>query len=518
MKLHAIRNQSSGLSFSYLFLEQMLESQILTEAAGSRLGSLISASLAKIQNFLAPGVTGHLDALLSFIAPKGGGLKRVQELVAQSKQIEGDITQNDDWWRDIFRATGIQDPSAQHNIRTKITEQFPINPQPQPEAPQQQQAPQPQKGASRLRSLGTYLNGVSERFRQGFSEAVAVNILKGLIPEHFGYSSLKYATRNLLRRQGMLQVDPDDWLKRFMKTISNAEPKPIAEGIGDFLRGARHFLTNPQYSSDKLDQSAQNSRNQHAAKLAVQMIFDHLNREMTARLRVAGLTMKDLHDAINFWNKLNAKYQQGSRDPRLLEALKEQYQNKIKPIVVALYPEINSSSFGESREIVLQTMREDSDKNFFSYDDLSSDMWRKKIKEQQKTNKINFDLENDEEVAHREIVIDQDTWEFSSCKFKCALYSAGGDWESPVLYFRCQLVDGYAKGVSHYGDSHFIIIPNKEQGNGHLMKTKKGLSAPDQDGPDTDIKPNESQAWKFLKTKLKEMVEEEITDVRKENA
>ena len=163
----------------------------------------------------------------------------------------------------------------------------------------------------------------------------------------------------------------------------------------------------------------------------------------------------------------------------------------------------------------LRQIHEDKKKEFFDYSELSNDMWRKAVHDEQESVGINFDLENDYDIAQREIVIDQDQWEFTKCKFACELHSAGGDWESPVLYFRCQLKDGYAKrnGKSIYShNSHFIYIPGENDGNHHLEKTKDGWTAPDSD---KSKKPDEQKAWTALKTHLKQLVDAEIEDVKK---
>jgi hypothetical protein len=76
------------------------------------------------------------------------------------------------------------------------------------------------------------------------------------------------------------------------------------------------------------------------------------------------------------------------------------------------------------------------DKGFFTYVDLANTKWRELVHEAKKTFNVNFDLENDSPMVQREIVIPQDEWEFTKCRFKCEMRSAGGDWEVPARYFR----------------------------------------------------------------------------------
>lgn len=163
-----------------------------------------------------------------------------------------------------------------------------------------------------------------------------------------------------------------------------------------------------------------------------------------------------------------------------------------------------------------ELIAEKRDKHFFDYKDLSNDMWRDKVKEAQDKYGVHFDLENDYDVAQREIEVDQDEWEhFSKVKFRCELFSAGGDWENPVLYFRCQLFKGYARDLSQ-GD-HFIYIPSQGEGNTSLVKGKDGWHASDNsDTTKDESKPNQYKAWQGLKKYLQKLVKDKIAENRKD--
>mgnify|MGYP001767142696 CR=1 FL=1 len=148
-----------------------------------------------------------------------------------------------------------------------------------------------------------------------------------------------------------------------------------------------------------------------------------------------------------------------------------------------------------------------------------------------------FDLENDYPVkSQRVIVIPQNQWSPTECKFKCEMYSAGGDWEIPVRYFRIQIVSGYcyddsyvpkegetySSGRNSSMNSHFIFIPGKKQGNYHLVpidkKGERHWSAPDNNQyyKDIDPKANERDCWKAVEDYLKEMVNKEIEHLHQE--
>ena len=160
------------------------------------------------------------------------------------------------------------------------------------------------------------------------------------------------------------------------------------------------------------------------------------------------------------------------------------------------------------------------DRSFFSYDEMTKDMWYDKVREAMKKFKVSFDLENNETTKQqREIVIPQKEWDFTKCKFKCEMYSAGGDWENPVNYFRCQLVDGYAFDMSKHGNSHCVYIPGKKEGNYHLVPRKDGWGAPNNDREHVkgiDAEKNDKDCWKSLEKYLKSLVDLKIEKVKSE--
>jgi len=165
-------------------------------------------------------------------------------------------------------------------------------------------------------------------------------------------------------------------------------------------------------------------------------------------------------------------------------------------------------------------------KNFFHYEYwLSRNLWNDKVHEAMKTFGVFFDLENnDTNKEQRNITIPQDRWEHSKCKFRCEMWVAGGDWEYPVHYFRCQLADGYAYELRQYGDPFFIFIPNKEEGNSHLVEIDKGKNKGDfrapHDGekeydPKVDKNPSKRKCWESLNKYLKKLVDMEIEKNKK---
>lgn len=173
------------------------------------------------------------------------------------------------------------------------------------------------------------------------------------------------------------------------------------------------------------------------------------------------------------------------------------------------------------------------DPHFFNYGQIASRMWRDITVQAKKDFKVWFDQENDDVYRQQEriIIIPQNQWEHTECKFKCRLHQAGGDWENPVFYFRCQLVSGYAghivngiyKSLTQYSGENngcFIFIPGKTQGNYSLVPGRKDgeWKASDDDTHKNGIDPENSDrdCWKSLKEYLVKMVQMEIDKIQED--
>lgn len=105
-------------------------------------------------------------------------------------------------------------------------------------------------------------------------------------------------------------------------------------------------------------------------------------------------------------------------------------------------------------------------KKDFEYHREHRSLWRVLVKEEQKRCGISFDLENDDPIASREIKLDYSNRADGEQKVFAQLCVAGGDWECPIYYFRCQLFTRMEKGKGQYSDSlKFVIIPEKYNPN-----------------------------------------------------
>ena len=133
----------------------------------------------------------------------------------------------------------------------------------------------------------------------------------------------------------------------------------------------------------------------------------------------------------------------------------------------------------------------------FSYGREIDNLWRKMLQAEQDRVNISFDLENNDgyDIKTKDLKYTNNDDQY---RIVARISWAGGDWESPVCYFRCQ----YEKRSCFKRDGSWgkwqselktIIIPEKN--NANLTKDKDGLVAKQsEDGNHTkDI--NEKKLW-----------------------
>lgn len=132
------------------------------------------------------------------------------------------------------------------------------------------------------------------------------------------------------------------------------------------------------------------------------------------------------------------------------------------------------------------------------------------IRDTKSNQAVTFDLENDEPVGdYQEFTHAPKEWE-PSVKILYRLYSAGGDWETPVLYFRCQVVEGSVKGLDKKRAGCFCYIPKKSEGNRTLWKDGKGWHASDDDQHQTTEVNDKELAEVSLKRYLDKLVKGKV--------
>ena len=181
--------------------------------------------------------------------------------------------------------------------------------------------------------------------------------------------------------------------------------------------------------------------------------------------------------------------------------------------------------------IALMIAKNKLDKEFFNYPDHIKEIWNDLFTNANKEYNIIFNRENDYPIKQRKIKFDNprtnnDIW--PSYKFDCELWAAGGDWEYPTYYFRCQAKGKRTPPMSdvfgYSSDSLFVFYPSKEEGNLHLIKGKntKGetiWSPPhNSEVAEKDVsEKDEKKCWEALNKYLQGLIKKDV-DAHKEAA
>jgi hypothetical protein len=144
----------------------------------------------------------------------------------------------------------------------------------------------------------------------------------------------------------------------------------------------------------------------------------------------------------------------------------------------------------------------------FDYGYLARDRWHDIVREYMEPAGISFDLENDDAIA------DGFKLTVAGARFACEPRAGCGDWQAPVLYYRCQLlkrpsgveVKPHGIEVSPYDDSFFAFFPGPDEGNVNLVEGKKKLVPTDGNAEYEEV--DERKGRKALRAFLESCLEE----------
>ncbi len=148
-------------------------------------------------------------------------------------------------------------------------------------------------------------------------------------------------------------------------------------------------------------------------------------------------------------------------------------------------------------------------KHDFDFGKERKTLWNKMLNEEMDRRDIHFDLENDDSVGDIKRIglgitgrggLDDKEYAVFAC-----MYTAGGDWENPIVYFRCELAIGTRR------DHKFIFIPSYEEGNENLFEEDGKWHAQDSNSADWS-KRDEPRLWKALKEYAIEVTKRDKAD------
>ena len=94
----------------------------------------------------------------------------------------------------------------------------------------------------------------------------------------------------------------------------------------------------------------------------------------------------------------------------------------------------------------ISSVKKDKKKEIFNYSSVTNDAWRELVDDARNTQRISFDLENDDTTGEKKtFYVKKDLRKGQPVKyeFNVELMEAGGDWEWPVMYFRVEFTHDY---------------------------------------------------------------------------
>lgn len=163
----------------------------------------------------------------------------------------------------------------------------------------------------------------------------------------------------------------------------------------------------------------------------------------------------------------------------------------------------------------------------FSYGRLTHGFWRDLVSQAQERQGISFNLENDDSVSDvREVKAgeyEDHDGKKRRYRFTVQPWAAGGDWENPVRYYRCQY---HPKNPGAYGretvfeeteDGCFCYIP--VEGNSNLVSNSEGdglaptHSTENVDSVDIDDKAADEALNGFLEVEVGKLAREKAADL-----
>lgn len=265
---------------SYIFIESIVNSGVLSEAEKSMLATLLQAGLARLKAAMTPRSSADLNVLLHFMAPDGGGSRAVNELLDSAKRVRGSLLQQDDWWDNLFGTLNIDDEHIQRDIKSQVAEEFgSVQPQTKPQ-PNRPKSPELEMELNKGEQYKDELKGIINKSRTGRDVARSK------------ISDLQSRLDALMR-----QTQSESIFKPIAELLSEFKSVRYQlneQGESDIFRKLGTYLANPKYAERKMQSVTSREDNQRAAKLALQISIDHLRDKFAATLEDAGLTPSDI--------------------------------------------------------------------------------------------------------------------------------------------------------------------------------------------------------------------------------
>lgn len=176
----------------------------------------------------------------------------------------------------------------------------------------------------------------------------------------------------------------------------------------------------------------------------------------------------------------------------------------------------------------ISSLTRDKKTEIFNYTSIVENEWNKKVKNAQIFQKIQFDLENNNSTNEKKTFFIKKFLRKNQpikYEFNAELFTACGDWQSSVMYFRLEFTTDYFFGnkkkidnpefvwdIENDNNLHncYVIIPPIEAGN-KLKKCGEKFCAYDDDELKINVKITDNDkknSWKWLSDLLEKLVDD----------
>lgn len=373
----------------------IINSRILGEAKSQNLNSMLGAGLSRIQSSLAPNVNNSIEPILKFVAPRGGGVSAVKQLVDGAAKVNGSVVDNQNWLNSLFTVFGVNDKQSRSNLTNQLrsnlgntkpqagTQPTPSGTQPTSQSPPQsatqpttQRQPSLPQGndlgglagtvgsekaatiksvndikavldavatnrtnaAAELAKVQAKINSLMAKLAtksppptSTTAESVINDIAYRLLYEHEVNKNLNRIIPESVRLFGLAYGVP-------IVTIAEADWGKLGQTVGGFLSGVRDYLANPQYASKQFAAQQSQYDNITTAKYAVKIVLNHVQESFKAKLQQVGLNPDEVVKLYNQWNtmrKQNSASTKLADIGRKLDQVYKLFNTDQSPFIVA---------------------------------------------------------------------------------------------------------------------------------------------------------------------------------------
>jgi hypothetical protein len=308
-------------SIQELFIESVATADLITEAQASALAVLFKSQLAKLQAALAPKTTEDLKHLLTFVAPQGGGIAQVDNLIKLAKQTRGNILSNTKWWDELFKTFNVTDKAVKQSVLQQFAKSQPTD---SPIAtPRQSKSsdfignikrgfqsamnPSDDAGLARNREMRAdsdkRLAALAKRLEELQNESIA-NYARTLLEFPQIIKHLTTLVETMARSSGgkYITINEAGLPERAKQTMGRGLFDKLGENVSD-------LVNNPKRAETRYQKTYDTSTNERIAKLAIQTLTDIVRDKFETALETKNITPQQVMTAVEKYQDYKQRLQ-----------------------------------------------------------------------------------------------------------------------------------------------------------------------------------------------------------------